>query len=830
MRKTMRIGLLAGVSLATLFATGAANAQTTTAAAAELDVLIVTGTRTTGLRAIDSPAPIQVLDETALQRVAQSDLIQAIAQNIPSFNAQAFGGDAANLTLSAKLRGLSPNHALVLINGKRRHGTSNLAVLGGPFQGGATADLNFIPLGAVSHIEVLQDGAAAQYGTDAIAGVINIILKDAPDGGSIVLSGGKYMDGGGLTGDVTANLGITPIDGAYLNLTLESRWHDHTFRGDVDPRVLNTPFNTASTSRLSRYPQIANAADYPYMNQIAGDAEYRLNIFSFNAGYEISDNLEVYSFGTYGVKYGAAFENYRVPNLVVGKDGTVPRPFGFSPKMALEETDYAMSAGIKGVIADTWNWDLSTTYGRDEIGINVLNSFNRSLYIDTSTATTPGYSPSDFHAGDFMASQWTTTLDVSREYDVGMAQPLNMAFGAEYRREEYEIKPGDPASRYKEGSQSYPGFALTDAGAHSRENWAIYANGALSPIEALKLDAAIRYEHFSDFGETTVVKGTARYDFNDAFAVRGTASTGFRAPTLAESFYSATNVSPTAAFVQLPPNSAAARLVGIDGLDPEKSTNFSGGFVAHPGGGVTITFDAYQITVEDRIVGSGSLFGSGGALNLAAVRDAILANGNVLDPTVTQTGITIFTNGLDTRTRGAEMVLTASSDFADYGAVQWSLTANYNATKVTKIAAPPAQLAGASLFSPTTIANLEDASPKYRFVAGALWTWDKLSVNLRQALYGPSSGLTSRTGAVYYKTKIDATFITDLEVSYKVTDQIKLAVGANNLFNTYPDRVNQQLRDEYFQTNNSAHVTQYPTFSPFGINGGYYYSKLSFTC
>ena len=824
----MRIGLLTGASLAALLSASLANAQTTAAAGAELDVLIVTGTRTTGLRAIDSPAPIQVLDETALARVAQSDLIQAIAQNIPSFNAQAFGGDAANLTLSAKLRGLSPNHALVLINGKRRHGTSNLAVLGGPFQGGATADLNFIPLGAVSHIEVLQDGAAAQYGTDAIAGVINIILKDDPDGGSIVLSGGKYMDGGGLTGDVTANLGVEPFENAYLNMTFESRWHDHTLRGDVDPRVLDTPYNLTSTSRLSRYPQIATTDEYPYMNRIAGDAEYRLNIFAFNAGYEISDSLEVYSFGTYGVKYGAAFENYRVPNLVVGKDGTVPRPYGFSPKMALDETDYAITGGARGVIGEVWNWDLSTTYGRDEIGIGVLNSFNRSLYIDTSTPTTPGFSPSDFHAGDFMASQWTTTLDVSREYDVGMASPLNMAFGAEYRQEEYEIKPGDPASRYKEGSQSYPGFALTDAGAHSRENWAIYANGALSPVEALKLDAAIRYENFSDFGDTTVVKGTARYDFNDTFAIRGTASTGFRAPTLAESYYSATNVSPTAAFVQLPPNSAAARLVGIDGLDPEKSTNFSAGFVAHPGGGVTITFDAYQITVKDRIVGSGSLFGSGGALNLSAVRDAILANGNVLDPTVTQTGITIFTNGLDTRTRGAEMVLTASSDFADYGSVQWSLTANYNETKVTKIAPPPAQLAGASLFSPTTIANLEDAAPKYRFVAGAFWTWDKLSVNLRQALYGPSSGLTSRTGAVYYKTKIDPTFITDLEVAYKITDQIKLAVGANNLFNTYPDKVNQQLRDEYFQTNNSAYVTQYPTFSPFGINGGYYYSKLTF--
>ncbi|UTP40873.1 TonB-dependent receptor [Phenylobacterium sp. LH3H17] len=822
--------VFAGVSALALACgmAGAAVAQTTDEAADELDVLIVTGTRMTGLRAVDSPAPIQVLDETALARVAQNDLIQAIAQNVPSFNAQAFGGDTANLTLSAKLRGLSPNHALVLINGKRRHGTSNLAVLGGPFQGGATADLNFIPLGSVSHIEVLQDGAAAQYGTDAIAGVINIILKDQTEGGSVVISGGKYFDGGGLTGDITANIGLSPIEGAYLNMTLESRWHDHTFRGDVDPRTIDTPYNTASSSRLSRYPQIAGHPDYPYMNRITGDAEYRLNVFSYNSGYEIGPDTEVYSFGTYGTKYGAAYENYRVPGLIVGKDGTVARPFGFSPKEAIRETDYAASLGIKGKVAD-WNWDLSTTYGRDEAAIDVLNSLNRSLYIDTSTLTTKGFSPTDFHAGDFMASQWTTTLDVARGYEVGMATPLNVALGGEYRKDKYQIKPGDEASRYKEGSQSYPGFALTDAGSYERENWAVYANLAVSPIEALKLDGAVRYEHFSDFGDTTVVKATARYDFNEMFALRGTASTGFRAPTLAESFYSATNVSPTAAFVQLPPNSPAAKLVGIDGLDPEKSTNFSIGFVAHPGAGVTATFDAYQIEVEDRIVGSGSLFGSGGAKNIPAVLAAILANGNVLDPTVTQTGITIFTNGLDTRTRGAELVVTYTSDLADYGAINWSLTANYNETKVTKIAAPPAQLAGASLFDAAALSDLEDSSPKYRFVLGGLWTWDKLTVNLREALYGPSSNLRSRTGAVYYKTEIDATFITDLEVSYKFTDSVKLAVGANNLFNTYPDMVNAQLRDDYFRNNSNAYVTKYPTFSPFGINGGYYYSKLSFT-
>jgi iron complex outermembrane receptor protein len=804
---------------------------------AELDAIIVTGTRTTGLRAVDSPAPITVLDSTALSRVGQTDLIQAIAQNVPSFNAQAFGGDTANLTLSAKLRGLSPNHALVLINGKRRHGTANLAVLGGPFQGGAAADLNFISLGAVSHVEVLQEGAAAQYGTDAIAGVINIILKDSAEGGSATASAGKYMSGGGETADLTLNVGFAPFENSFLNLSYQTRYHDYSFRGDVDPRATNTPFNINSSSRLSRYPQLATHPDFPYMNRITGDAEYRLNIGSYNFGITFGE-VELYSFGTYGDKYASAYENWRVPNLVVGRDGSIPRPFGFSPREVIYETDYAATAGIKTKTADGWNVDVATTYGKDDVSIYVKDSLNRSLYIDTSTATTPGTSPTDFYAGAFIFSQWTSQIDVSKEYDVGMATPLNVAFGGEYRRESYEIKPGDAGSRYKEGSQSYPGFQFTDAGKHKRNSYAVYGNLALSPSEPVKLDLAARYEHFSDFGDTFIVKATGRYDFNDMFAIRGTASTGFRAPTLAESFYSATNVSPTAAFVQLPPNSAAAALVGVNGLDPEKSRNFSVGFVTHPGWGVTATLDLYQISIRDRIVGSGSLFGSGGDVNLPAVRAAIIANGNVLDPTVTQTGINIFTNGLNTRTRGAELVLTASQDLADWGSIQWSFTGNYTDTEVTKIAPPPAQLTGASLFDLTSIGNLETTSPKYRFVLGAFWTWDKLSVNVKETLYGPASRYDSRTGCslatgatspTCFKNKIDATFITDLEISYRIIEPVKLTIGANNLFNKYPDKLNPAYRNTFLTGNANGYVTQYPTFSSFGINGGYYYGKVAYT-
>ena len=788
------------------------------------DTIIVTGTRVSGLSAADSPAPVQVIGADILGNVGQPDMIQALAQNIPSFNAQAFGGDTANLTLSAKLRGLSPNHALVLINGKRRHGTSNLAVLGGPFQGGAAADLNFVPLASVDHIEVLLEGAAAQYGSDAIAGVINIIQKQADSGGEVQITGGQYFQGDGKTAGASANIGFAPIPNGYLNLTAEARYHGFSNRGAIDPRVIDTPFNTSSSSRLSNYPGIATLSDYPYLNKISGDAEYRLYTTAFNAGVDISDSLELYAFGSYGYKFAQAYENYRVPSRVVSPTGVRPRPIGFSPKESITENDFALTLGAKGDLGG-WLYDVATTYGKDDNDVNVLDSQNASLYFDT------GASPTDFHAGDFIGTQWTTNFDISHAFEVGLAGPLTFAAGLEYREDGYELKAGDAASRYKEGSQSYPGFSLTDAGDHKRDSKAVYVNVAFEPVTALQVDAAVRYEDFSDFGDTTVYKLTSRYDFNDAIAIRGTASTGFRAPTLAEGFYSATNVSPTSAFVQLPPNSAAATLLGLNGLQPEESKNYSLGFVLHPDPVLSITVDAFQIEIDNRIVGSGALFGSGcTGCNSPNVLAAIIANGNVLDPTVTDTGVNIFANGLDTRTQGVDIVMTYASDFGEYGAIDWSLAGSYTKTDVTRIAPPPSGLAaGVALFDATAISDLETASPEYRVVAGALWNADKLSVNTKATLYGPSSEMLSADGATYYKTQIDERIIIDLDISYAVTDAVTVSLGANNLLNEVPEKYNPALLQQYFQDNNNAAVGQYANFSPFGINGGYYYGKLAYT-
>jgi iron complex outermembrane receptor protein len=777
-------------------------------AAVNSGVVIVTGTRATGLKVENSASPVQVLDATSLARTGQPDLIQALAQNLPSLNAQAFGSDMANMTLSARLRGLSPNNTLVLVNGKRRHGTSNLAVLGGPYQGGAAADLNYIPVAAIDHIEVLQDGAAAQYGTDAIAGVINIILKSNYRGGTANANTGGYVNGGGHTGDASANLGLSPFEGSFLSLTAESKFHGFSDRGGIDPRVIDP-------ATLAAQPTLTHSPGYPNLNRISGDAQYHQQVLAANFGTDLTPDTSLYSFATYGKKKARAFENYRMPNRL-----PTIYPNGFSPLETFNEEDYALTAGIKGVAAG-WHWDLSSTYGKDVSKLGVATSGNVALFNDT------GATPTEFAAGQFHASQWTNNFDLSREFSVGMATPLNFAAGLEQRRDTYEIVAGDAASRYKEGSQSFPGFSLTDAGRHSRTNNAVYVDLSGQPLKDWTVDVAARFEHFSDFGNARVGKLTSRYDISPMVGVRATWSNGFRAPTLAEEYYSATNVSPRSAFVQLAPNSPGAKLVGVDGLKPEASTNISAGIVLNPRPDLAITLDAYQISIRDRIVGSGALYGSGGSVNSPAVTAAILANGNVLDPTVVQTGINIFSNAVNTRSRGLEFVATFAASYGEYGKVDWSAAANYNKVEVTRINQAPSQLRPQTLLDATAIADIETASPKVRVNLGALWKAGQWTVNLREAFYGKSSSLDSSDGALYYENAVRPTWITDLELGYQLTKAWSLSIGANNLFNKYPDQVNATLLAERRANLDNGAVPIYPSFSPFGINGGYYYARAS---
>lgn len=783
----------------------------------KIESVIVTGTRFSGVTAVDSSAPVTIVGSEALSHVGQPDLIQALNQNLPSFNAEGQGYDLSALTLSARLRGLSPNDTLVLVNGKRRHVTSNIHADGaefGGYQGADASDLNLIPVSAIDHIEVLQDGAAAQYGSDAIAGVINIILKNSDSGGSASVTTGQYYKGDGDTLAAAGNIGFKILDKGFLNLTVESRYHGFSRTGGLDARY----FNQDGTVKSGIGFDPTSYSGYPHLNRWSGDAEYNLTTASYNAGYDFGGGVEFYSFGTFGTRVAQSIENYRAPTKVV-YGTTQLYPEGFSPREAISERDFASTIGIRGSLAD-WAWDLSTTYGKDYDKIYTLNSANASLYAET------GHTPTDFYDGAFAASQWTTNLDVNRSFDVGLSAPLGIAFGGELREDTYQIKAGDAASYYKEGAQSFPGFTPTDAGSHSRKNYATYIDVSVEPIPNLKVDAAGRYEHFSDFGDTTIGKVTARYDFSPDFAVRGTISNGFRAPTLAEEYYSATNVGPSWATVVLPPDSAAAKLLGISPLKAEKSTQFSAGLVAHLLDGLTATLDGYSIVVGDRIVASGNLYGRGGAVNSAAVIAAITAHGNdISSPDFTTVNVNVFTNGINTRTRGLDLALDYRSEYGAWGIVDWTLNANYNETVITKIAATPSELSGQTLYDLTAKSNLTTSSPKEKVSLNALYTIGDWTVNLRETIYGPSYEWNTQDGGTYYKNEVDTAAITDLDVSYAFTEYLKLTVGANNLFDKKPETIS--IVGGYPSTGNTALYDNPNPYSPYGTNGGYYYVRVS---
>ncbi len=842
------------------------------------ETIIVTGTRTTGMRAVDSPAPIQLLGADTLQRTGSPDLLTSLAQNLPSIQAQSFGSDLQAHNLQLKLRGLSPNHTLILVNGKRRHGTANVSVAGGPYGGSAAPDISFIAPDSIDHVEVLQDGAAAQYGTDAIAGVINFIQKKNASGGSFNATGGQYYDQGGETYAIGGNLGIAPFEGAYLNVSAQKKHKGRSFRGDINPQAVDL-----STT----FPEIKNLPGYPYTNRIIGDPKIEQTIVNYNAGYEFGD-LELYSFGSYGHKKAYAYENTRPPTTVVSGAGTIAAggvagvpfyPGGFAPQESIDETDYSFTGGFKGSIANT-TFDLASTYGKDFIGVFVLGSANAQLYRDT------GFTPTTFHNGDFFTTQWSNTLDLTHEFDIGLSAPLNLAGGLEYRRDTYGIKAGDPASYYGGGAQSFFGYSPNDAGTYKRNNFSQYLDVSFRPFESLLVDGAVRHEHYSDFGNTTVFKLTSRYDFTDTFALRGTASTGFRAPTLAEGGYSGINVGPTSVSGVLPPASVAAGALGFGGLKPEKSTNFSLGVVFNPAPNFTLTIDAYQITIRNRIMTSSAFNGFignrcpegyagsnaaacfpydadlyqinnqlavlgavngalGGSTNIASLTDATAIPNYVLFDGADRAtdgivAVQSFVNGVKMRTRGIDLMANYTTDLGSVGKLDLTFTGNYNANKVLRINPLPSALYSSTinpgltaLIDTGSIVELEHSTPKFRATLNAFLTSGKFSINLRESFYSEVYAFeNARTGpdaGTLIKVPVKKSFLTDLEIGYQILEPVKIFIGANNLFNKYPTRRSSEfIRGAELSNGERGYSTsKYPLFSPYGINGGYYYTRVS---
>jgi len=839
---------LISTSVLALVAPFAAHAQTAPAPVAETPVasdIIVTGTRQTGTHAADSAAPIEIVGAAAIQSVGQTDLNSVLAQTLPSLNISSLGADTANLTLSVALRGLSPNDTLVLVNGHRRHGTANLAVDGGsPYSGGAAPDLSFIPTAAISRIEVLQDGAAAQYGSDAIAGVINIILKDADHGGSANVTAGQYYKGDGKTISASFNNGFKLGDRGFVNLTAEYRFHNFSQRGDCDERYYDSSCHELSSNSAFLNQGLEGDKFSPRVNTIVGDARYTVINFMANAGYDLTDDIKAYANASYGNRTGKSFENYRADTRISGKTSTgetvYPFPNGFNPLESIREEDFSGTVGLKGTTSG-WNWDLSQTYGRDSVGFYTLDSVNSADYVAQQAASATLVTPqTNFYDGTLVNSEWSTDLGITKDFDAGMAKPITLAFGGQYRYDRYGIQAGESGSYYEGGSSSYAGFQPSDASVNGRHAVAGYVDLAIQPTNPFKIDIAARYEHYSDFGSVYTGKATLRYDFSPLFALRGTVSNGFRAPTLAEEYYSSTNIAPASIFAQLPSDSAAAQSLGFPKLKPERSNNYSVGFVAHPAPRMQITVDAYEIILRDRIVDSGSIYGysSGEAANGGVVSQTVLnslASRGVVPQgglsTLSAEGLNLFANGAGTHTKGIEATANYASDFGDAGKINWSLALNYNTTKITSVANLPESVQNATfgqvaLLTPTAISALTTATPKVKTILGALYTNGKFSLNLRETIYGSVTLQESGNGAAYLGEHIGTSAITDLNVSYKLASWVRLDAGANNLLNkkapTVPV-VNGFNIDGSVVRNSPIAIT------PWGIDGGYYYAKITFS-
>lgn len=804
--------------------TASINAPPTT----HLQQVIVTGTILRGVTEQNSAAPILVLSGSALEKAGTQNIQQSLQQTVPGFFMTHVGGDLANLTRSANLLGLSPNDTLVMVNGKRRN---NTAMIDADGNGASAPDLTFIPAAAISNVQVLRIGDATLYGSGAVAGVVNLILKHSSSGGSISLTGGQYYSGGpfgddGQTYSLAVNKGLPLGKHGFINLTFTWQYDNYHLVGGADSHLV-TPDGQPKTCPYCVVAQ--SIKGYPYLNRISGTPRVRQGNFVVNSGYNITSNVQVYDFATYGTKLASAWENWRPPNEtvaspVLGIPGTygapgaiVPYPQGFSPQEQINEVQFANTVGIKGT-AGAWRWDLSSTYGQDKDRIYTNNTIVRSLFINTHE------SPNSFYDGSFTFSEWTNNLDIKRSFKI-LGAPSNVAFGVETRKDTYSIKQGEPLATYQEGPQGFPGYTAADAGRHTRTNTGGYVDLVTFPTPKLQIEMSGRAEHYSDFGSAVIGDFITRYDLTRRYAFRAAVQTGFRAPTLQEEYYTATNVDPNYADIVLPANSAGSRVLGYPQLKPIRSIEFSAGVVLTPLPHLHMTIDAYLLRINHVITRSPVLYCRGGAYNTPLVCDAIALNGNVIDPTAGDIQATTFVNGYDSKTEGVDWTLNYPLMLGQFGAAQLTFNGDYHDTSVRGVAQTPAVLLPIQLFEPFNISNLNDGYSKYTVKLGFDWRLRRWSATLWESAYGPQTFVRTLTGGPpFYYDRLPLTFLTDLQVDYRVWQSLSLDVGVRNLFNKKPPAEAQTPTGHPDQYADSQYE---PIGSPYDPGGGYYYAGLT---
>lgn len=790
-----------------------------------LDNIVVTGTRVANRSATDTAVAIDVVSVEQLERGGVQELTQSLSVALPSFNFPRPGlADGSDTVRPATLRGLAPDQTLVLLNSKRRHSASLVNVNGTVGRGSSSVDLNTIPSAAVQGIEVLRDGASAQYGSDAIAGVINVLLRDDNSGGEFSVSygernssyttpvlpvptGANYTapsqikrevnDGGTFVASGWA--GFTLGESASLTLSAEFKDQDRTERGGYDSRqqyaLIDGRFDPRELT-INRYnawygePEIEQATLFANLNADVGGGRLY--------GWAGIQSRESRSAGFFRRSLDARNVVEIYPN-------------GFLPIIAPDVSDLSAAAGYEWTWGE-WLMDSSLVFGRNDMDFEIQNTLNASIGPTSKRV---------FDAGGFDYDQWVYNFSGTRSFDMAnWASPLNLSAGIEARRESYSITAGEPDSYRnggrlvgttpaQSGAQVFPGFRPSNEVNESRTAVGAYVDFEANITEQFLASAALRAEHYSDFGSNLSGKLAGRYDFSENFALRGSVQNGFRAPSLQQQFFTATSTN----FINgvpfdittFPVNDPAARALGAQDLDAEESVNISFGAVIQAGI-ATITIDAYRIDIDDRIVLSENLTANN-------VRDFLTSRGFI--------GIgggRFFINGVDTETKGVDVVVTVPLQF-DENRLTISLVGNANSTDVTRVPVSntlsslnPAPV----LFDRVNILTFEDGTPKNKYGANFNWESGPFSAGVRVTRYGEvlDPGTTAALDV-----RLGAETVVDVDASYTFADSIRLTIGSDNVTDQYPDA--------FPLSRNTTANTPYSNYAPFGRSGRFIYGRVT---
>ena len=807
-----RVILFAAASAATLLATGAmaqSKAATTAAAAAaapaDVEELVVTGSRADPKSRLETIAPVDVVTAQTLQKRGTTELAASLAATVPSIDfPRPSNTDGTDSVRPAVLRGQGPDETLVLINGVRAHTSALVNLNGSVGRGSAAVDLNTIPEIAIDRIEVLRDGASALYGSDAIAGVINLGLRQADHGGGAVVTYGKHItdigffnagsqhreDGAATT--VGAWQGFRLGADGFLTVSAQYRDQDHTNRSDVDPRFT---------------PRIVDSR--------FGDGDVEEKTVYFNAGKPIADGWELYAWGGAQQRHSETAATFRAANDATQNIISV-YPNGYLPLINTHSDDFSIGSALKGEIAG-WKSNFSVDYGWNRLKYGVEHTLNPSL---------GPTSPHSFYAGQMTYNQLVGNADFNRDFEVGLAGPLNIAFGLEARNEQFKIGAGEPGSFERGtvaptlalGSRGFSGFTPENVVDKSRSNVGAYLALEGKLTSWFTGSAAVRQEHYSDFGDNTSGKVGARIDVTPNWAFRGSAESGFRAPSLQQEFFTSTAI----LFINgipfdtgtFPPTSPVGKALGAQPLSAEKSKNYSIGTVFHAGH-LELTIDAYRIDVDNKIVLSETLTGS----NTAAPGTNAAVIFNLLQP-FGASAARFFTNGVNTSTKGVDYSLDYRLPTDDFGDFDLTASVNTNDFKVTRTPATPVSIlpVPTSLFARQAVLRFEEGTPPYKVVLQSDWQKGALGATLRSTFYGDvlSPGTLADGSADVHTGKRS---VWDLEGRYTFAHQVTLALGADNLFDAYPRQIPVGL--------NPTGAAPFTSFSPFGFGGRFVYGRLS---